>query len=145
VEPCGSEPGRAVARILVIEDDENVRTVVCRALQRVGHVVFVGIDGRDGLDQFVHHQLDLVITDLVMPVQEGIETIQRIKQLEPDLPIIAMSGVMREGEFSILDDALLMGANLALQKPFDVTALIATVDRALAMRGTQDEQVEGSA
>jgi DNA-binding response OmpR family regulator len=137
-----------MARILVIEDDESVRAVVCRALERVGHTTFEGVDGGDGFDTAIRNRIDLVITDLVMPNQEGIETIQRLKRLDPRIPIIAMSGVGREGEFSILDDALLIGADYALEKPFDVTTLLAAVDRMLGPRGgalRPDADLEGSA
>ena len=120
-----------MAKVLVIEDNADVRSVICRALQRVGHTVLEGADGQEGFDQVLRHRLDLVITDILMPGQEGIETIQQIKRLEPELPIIAISGVIREGAFSVLDDALLMGADLALEKPFDALALIAAVERTL--------------
>ena len=120
-----------MARVLVIEDEDNLRGLIRRALERVGHEVHEAPNGRDGFNQVVHRKLDVVITDLLMPEEEGIETIQRIKLIEPDLPIIAMSGVMREGEFSVLDDALLMGADLALEKPFDVAALIRAVQQVL--------------
>jgi CheY-like chemotaxis protein len=137
-----------MARILVIEDDDSVRAVVRRALERVGHTVHEGVDGGDGFDHVIRHRVDLVITDLVMPNQEGIETIQRLKQLDPRIPIIAMSGVAREGEFSILDDAVLMGADFALAKPFDVIDLIAAVERILGRRGGslgRNDSMEGSA
>lgn len=128
-----------MARILVIEDDESVRAVIRRALERTGHTVYEGIDGADGFDYFIRHRLDLVITDLVMPNQEGIETIQRLKQLDSGIPIIAMSGYGREGEFSIMDDAVLMGADIALEKPFDVTDLIAAVERLTSKELRTDE------
>ena len=133
-----------MARILVIEDDSSVRGVVRRALERVGHTVFEGVDGGDGFDQVVRNRVDVVVTDLVMPNQEGIETIQRLKRLDPRIPIIAMSGVASEGEFSILDDALLIGADAALEKPFDIADLIGAVDRLLARRGDADS-MKGSA
>lgn len=135
-----------MARILVIEDDDSVRAVVCRALQRVGHTVYEGVDGGDGFDHAIRHKMDLVITDLVMPNQEGIETIQRLKRLDPDIPIVAMSGVARDGDFSILDDALMIGADYALEKPFDVVTLIDVVDRMLGRRrGGLGGHMEGSA
>jgi CheY-like chemotaxis protein len=128
-----------MARVLVIEDDDNLRSVLCRALERVGHTVLEGVDGQDGFDQVVHRKVDLVITDLVMPNQEGIETIQRLRQLEPELPIIAMSGMIEDGEFSILDDAVLMGADLALAKPFDAMALIRAVETVLEARRNKED------
>jgi CheY-like chemotaxis protein len=120
-----------MAKVLVIEDNDGVRSLICRALQRVGHICVEAKDGREGFDLVVRHKLDLVITDLLMPKQEGIETIEQIKELEPDLPIIAISGVVRDGEFSVLDDAMLMGADAALEKPFDATSLVEVVERLL--------------
>ena len=138
-----------MARVLVIEDDGNLRSVIRRSLERVGHKVFEAIDGRDGIEKVVRNKLDLVITDLLMPEQEGIETIQSIKRMHPELPIIAMSGALREGEFSILEDATLMGADLALEKPFDVTGLLDAVERALSAKRPPElgrpDDVEGSA
>ena len=138
-----------MAKVLVIEDDQAVRSVICRALQRVGHTVLEGFDGRDGFDQVLRNKVDLVITDILMPNQEGIETIQQIKSLEPDLPIIAMSGVRREGPFSVLDDALMIGADFALEKPFDVSTLLDAVERLLTERGQAriegPDAVEGTA
>jgi CheY-like chemotaxis protein len=137
-----------MAKVLVIEDDDGVRSVISRALQRVGHTVLEATDGREGFDQVLRQKVDVVVTDILMPHQEGIETIQQIRRLEPDLPIIAISGVMREGAFSVLDDAILMGADLALEKPFDAMALIAAVERMLQQKaGGSDapESLEGSA
>jgi CheY-like chemotaxis protein len=138
-----------MAKVLVIEDDSSVRSVICRALQRVGHTVLEAVDGRDGFDQVLRHKLDVVVTDILMPRQEGIETIQQIKRLEPELPIIAISGVMREGAFSVLDDAVLIGADLALEKPFDAMALIEAVERVLRLKSGSGidtpETLEGSA
>jgi CheY-like chemotaxis protein len=136
-----------MAKVLVIEDDQAVRSVIARALQRLGHTVLEGTDGRDGFDQFLRTRVDLVITDILMPNQEGIETIEQIKELEPDLPIIAMSGVRREGPFSVLDDALLIGADAALEKPFDVAVLVRHVEELLARRSGAERKgpLEGSA
>ena len=134
-----------MAKVLVIEDDQAIRSVISRALQRHGHTVLEGLDGRDGFDQVLRSKVDLVITDILMPNQEGIETIQQLKSLEPDLPIIAMSGVRREGPFSVLDDALMIGADLALEKPFDVPTLIDAVERLLRARERRDSFEEPDA
>ena len=124
-----------MARILVIEDDDALRSVLRWALQRVGHVVFEAGDGRLGVEQVVRQELDLVITDILMPEQEGIETIQQIRRVRPTIPVIAMSGVASEGEFSVLQDELLMGASMTLAKPFDLSALVDAVDRLLKEPG----------
>ena len=113
-------------RILVIEDDEGVRSTICRMLVRFGYEPIEAVNGLDGVDALRRTQVDLVLTDLVMPEQEGIETIRQIKELRPRLPIIAMTGWFG-GEFSTLADALARGADRGLEKPFRPDELLSLV------------------
>jgi len=118
-----------MAHILVIEDDESLRKALRRALRDLGHVVVVANDGREGVSRYREDHPDLVITDIVMPVQDGLEV---IRELAPGgVPIIAMSGAGCSGPTNVLDDAIRLGAFWALEKPFTVEALIAAVDEAL--------------
>ena len=82
--------------------------------------------GRDGIDALVHTRFALVITDIVMPEQDGIEPIQRIHELDATLPIIAVSGSGTE-DFSPLQDAKLMGADRIIGKPFHVEEMLSAV------------------
>ena len=124
-----------MARVLVIEDDEGMRGVIRRALELAGHTVYEGVDGADGFDSFLRQRLDLVITDLVMPNQDGIETIHRVKRLDAGMPVVAISG------FGGLQEAVEAGAH-ALEKPFDVRDLVGLVGQ--LTRQTSSER-EGSA
>ena len=122
-----SEEAQDMARILVIEDDEFVRLTVSQALEHAGHVVANAANGDMGLKIFGEFQPDLVITDLVMPEKEGIETIVELRKLEPDLKIIAMSGGGRTKDMIFLDVAQQLGAYRALPKPFSIEALNSAV------------------
>src|SRR5688572_4112726 len=108
------------ATVLVIEDDEAVRRTVSQILRSAGYQVEEAVDGRDGVDAIVHRRFDLVITDLLMPRQAGVAAIKMIRDLDAEVPIIAISGAADPGPGSPLDVAMRMGANIRLAKPFDV-------------------------
>lgn len=105
-------------KILLIEDDDDVRAVVREQLVHLGYEVEEAENGKVGLDCFIHSGADLVLTDLTMPVMEGLETIGRLRKLSPSLKIVAMSGggLVPAGEY--LRIARKMGATQALAKPF---------------------------
>jgi DNA-binding response OmpR family regulator len=116
-----------MAKILIIDDDPQVRKLVGRILTAQGHDVAVAEDGNDGLRRFRAEQPGLVISDLLMPEKEGIETILEIRRLSPAIPILAISG--DSGVF--LDIATKLGASRALPKPFRSAELIAAVNELL--------------
>jgi DNA-binding response OmpR family regulator len=119
-----------MAKVLVIEDDQPLRELLCLMLQSAGHETVEAPDGTHGFARFAGERPDLVITDLVMPEREGIETIQQIRELDETLPIIAISG-MWGGEFEPLADAKLLGASVALQKPIARRTLLEEVSKLL--------------
>ena len=125
-----------MARILVIDDEDDVRYTVSRMLSRYGHEVTVACDGAEGIEKQRETPFDIVITDLVMPEKEGIETIREIHADFPDLPIIAMSGGGRKGTSSYLDVAGFMGAAAILPKPFIEADLIAALDKATSAKSS---------
>jgi len=112
-----------MARILLVEDDEALRRMLQRALERAGHRVFVARDGLEAEQVFDLQKVDLVVTDLIMPQQEGLETILHIRKQAPVLPIIAMSGGGRGHAGDYLRLALHLGANRTLEKPFPIQEL----------------------
>ena len=121
-----------MARILVIDDDAEMRTVLRQTLNSAGHEVILAADGKQGLAECGVKAIDLVITDLVMPNQEGMETIMQLRRDFAKISIIAMSGVsdMR----NLLWIAERLGAAKAIQKPFKPAEFLAAVTEVLEVR-----------
>ena len=107
-----------MTRILVIDDEQAFRQMVRQMLEHAGYEVLEATDGKDGLNVYQAEQPDLVITDLIMPEQEGIETIIGLRRQNPDVPIIAMSGGGRITATDFLGIARKFGARHILAKPF---------------------------
>jgi CheY-like chemotaxis protein len=120
-----------MAKILVIDDDAIVRETIAQVLEARGHRVLSAEDGRRGVAAFRAQQPDLVITDIIMPEQEGIETITEIRGLAPTVKIIAISGGGRIGNADFLKIARHIGAADVIAKPFDPDDLVRRVDRCL--------------
>jgi DNA-binding NtrC family response regulator len=118
-----------MAHILVIDDDAAVRSLTSDALRRVGHHVSEAGDGKEGLSKFRTDGADLVITDLVMPTNEGIETIMELRRDFPEAKIIAMSGALHSKDYLQLAGRL--GALRTLDKPFTTDRLLSVVATAL--------------
>jgi DNA-binding response OmpR family regulator len=112
-----------MATLLLIEDNDSLRSVLRRGLLRYGYVVEEARNGLEGMEIFWRTQIDLVITDLHMDKKEGIETIASIRDVSESIPIIAISG----GAEMSLEDAVLMGANMRFIKPFSIDDLVAAV------------------
>lgn len=117
-----------MAQILVIEDDTEVRGLLCSLLRRAGHEVTEAEDGQQGIHSYRNLKTDLIITDLFMPVKEGLETIVDLRKEFPGLKIIAISGGSREGSRNYLKVAQLCGAARIFNKPFDNADLLAAID-----------------
>jgi CheY-like chemotaxis protein len=121
-----------MARILLIEDDEAVRTLLRQTLTQSGHTVVEASTGREGLELFRRApHTDLVITDILMPEQEGLEVVMALRDTHPPVKIIAISGAGPHGGGDYLAVARAMGASKVLQKPFSIATLIATIDELL--------------
>lgn len=118
-------------RILVIDDEELVRLLVQEALESEGYEVSSAANGVEGLKQHARLPFDLIITDIVMPDKDGLETIMEIRQCSPDTPIIAMSGGgnwLAPGK--CLDLSKKLGAYKALRKPVTPETLLQVVEEA---------------
>ena len=110
--------------ILILDDEEGIRDLFRETLEGAGYQTIVSASGKDALRQLKLHPIDLLITDLVMPGQEGIETIVVVRKDYPRLKILAISGF---GGGSHLKAAQMLGANETLPKPVDITQLRNTV------------------
>ncbi len=116
-----------MARILVVDDDEQVRTTLRQTLEREGYDVVDAHDGNAGMKRFWKEGADLVITDIIMAEKEGLETIMVLSRDFPEVKIIAISGGGRVGPDEYLSMAKKFGAHLTLTKPFDREALLSAV------------------
>ncbi len=114
-------------KILLIEDNDDFREMLSLMLERAGYQVVQAVDGADGLHILESDAFDLIITDIIMPEKEGLETILEIKQKKPDSKIIAISGGGRSSAGSYLKTAEYFGALKAFQKPFNKNEFIEAV------------------
>jgi CheY-like chemotaxis protein len=120
-----------VKKILVIEDNAIVRNTMSRILEAAGYTVVIANDGLQGVASFRKENPDLIISDIIMPEQEGIGTIRQILGEKPSAKIIAISGGGRIGNTDFLQIARKMGARDALAKPFDPDDLLARISTCL--------------
>ncbi len=120
-----------MALILVIDDAAVMRELVRRILVRAEHTVIEAQDGEIGVSVFREKRPALVVTDLLMPNKEGIETIQEIRRISANTPIIAMSGSTATNGNLYLGAAKKLGADAVLAKPFKPDELLRVIDRLL--------------
>jgi DNA-binding response OmpR family regulator len=121
-----------VANILLVDDEEQLRSMLRLVLEEAGHVVQEASDGQKALESFKNQQPDVVVTDLVMPNKEGIETIMELRRIRRDVKIIAMSGGGRNNANDYLSLAKRFGACITLTKPFANKEMLDAVTAALA-------------
>lgn len=121
-----------MANVLVIDDDQTVREMLREFLKAEGHQPTLAGDGNQGLAALRAGRFELVVTDLVMPNREGLETIQEIRRLQPDLKILAVSGGGPDCGLTYLRIAKSMGATVTLAKPFTFDAFKQAVEEVFA-------------
>ena len=120
-----------MARILVIDDEELARFTVANILESAGHEVVEAPNGEVGLELQNAHSFDLVVTDIIMPKKEGVETVIELRRDHPDLKIIAISGGGRTRNLDFLQLAKEFGADKILAKPFSEEELMESVNACL--------------
>jgi DNA-binding response OmpR family regulator len=120
-----------VLRVLIIEDDQVFRQTLRMALEEAGHEVVEAGNGREGLRIGASKTFDLIITDILMPDVEGLETIREFRKLIPTAKILAISGGGRNTPDSYLSIAKKLGADLTLSKPFGKSELLVAIDTLL--------------
>ena len=121
-----------MSRILIIDDDASLRSILRSVLEKSGHTVFEASGGREGLVLWRRQQTDVVITDLYMPETDGIEVIHELRKCCSPPKIICMSGGGKSEVFGWGKVALSLGANSVLHKPFDRPSFLAAIAAALA-------------
>lgn len=133
------------AAILVIDDDELFAGAIGEMLEDAGYGVTLARDGHVGVAMFRQNQPGLVVCDIIMPNQEGIETITELRDESPDVPIIAVSGGSLKGLGSYLSSAKSLGASLCLEKPFSQQLLLDSVRELLSQRHSPRRPSEAKA
>lgn len=130
MSPAKTRDLEAGPTVLVIDDDEAVRSSLEMLLEAYDYEVVLARDGRQGVTAFRASAPDIVLVDLMMPVQDGIETIVQIRREWPDAYIVAMSGGARIGSWDGLAAARELGADHAIEKPFEADDLLAILREA---------------
>lgn len=116
-----------MARVLVVDDEELVRKLLNKVLRRAGYEVVLATNGKEGVQRYADQPADAVIMDLIMPEQEGMETIVALRRMAPDVKIIAITGGGCVGAQDYLRVAQNLGASRCLPKPIDLDDLRQTV------------------
>ena len=122
-------------RILVIDDEASMRTLLASMLGREGFEVDTAEDGDAGVEAFRRQRHDLVVTDILMPKKGGLVAIREILDLDPEMKIIAMSGGGSTGKLNFLSTARTFPGVKTLQKPFRQSELMAAVRSVLGASG----------
>ncbi len=115
-------------KILIVDDDEIIVELLTVVLEDAGYATVSAFDGAEVMSKIREHRPDLLLIDLVMPKQEGIETIRQVRKANEDLPIIAMSSFNQH----YLDMVQGLGANRSVTKPFDMPKLLGQIEELLA-------------
>lgn len=111
-------------RILIIDDEATVRRVLRKSIEMLGdYETREADDGRRGIELCAEWRPDVILTDIFMPEQDGLETIRAFRKILPGTPVIAMSGGGNMGDLDVLRTARAMGAVTILAKPFDMSTL----------------------
>ncbi|MEX2156895.1 MAG: response regulator [Gemmatimonadales bacterium] len=123
-----------MTRVIVIDDQDAIRRLIRRALESKGYAVLEASDGGAGLKLLAQEAVELVITDIFMPGQDGIETLRQIRKEFPQVKVIVISGGDSTGTLDMRRDAEFLGAVRSLAKPFTTTELVGLVEEVLGPR-----------
>jgi YesN/AraC family two-component response regulator len=114
-------------KLLIIDDEPHILLMLKKMLERSGYEVDLAANGVEGINLFRKSNADLVITDIIMPEKEGLETIREMRRIKPDLKIIAMSGGGKVSADNYLEIARIFGASKIIEKPFTQKEIISAV------------------
>ncbi len=124
------------ARILVVEDDAEMRLFLREELVRVGYAVVLAADGFEALEELARTAVDVVVTDLMMPGMRGNELLARVRSLEPEIPVVVVTAF---GSIESAVETMKAGAYHYVAKPFRIEQLVATLESALRERRLNDQ------
>jgi CheY-like chemotaxis protein len=118
--------------ILIVEDENDLREMIKTSLIRRKYAVLEAVNGKEAIMHFKPTLTDLVVTDLIMPDEDGLKVIIKLKELKPSIKIIAISGGGKVGPGSYLNLAKALGANAIFSKPFSINDLLMKIDELLS-------------
>ncbi len=121
-----------MTRVLVIDDYDHFRIVLKMMLEDAGYSVQSASNGKIGLRQFSESPVDVVVTDIVMPEKEGLETIIELRRISRDVKIIALSGGGTVGPATYLETAKTLGADRVFKKPVAQDDLLGAIAELVA-------------
>jgi DNA-binding response OmpR family regulator len=130
-----------MAKILVLDDEPSILLMIKKMLEREGHEVDLALNGLAGMELFEKNRPDLVVTDIIMPEKEGLETILELRKKYPELKIIAISGGGRIGPQGYLPSAKYLGADMVFQKPLVQKEFVQAVTTLLGRKGSFPRQL----
>lgn len=122
--------------ILIVEDEKELREMLKMSLLRHKYTVLEAVDGKDAITHFKPSITDLVITDLIMPDEDGLKVIMKLREIKPAIKIIAISGGGKAGPGSYLNLAKALGADAIYSKPFSINDLISRIEELLTVEQT---------
>ena len=116
-----------MTRVLIIDDEAQIRDMLSQLLNREGYETVEACDGREGVQCFQAASMDVIILDMLLPEQNGPEVIRELREVDPAVPIIAISGYDHTGPSDFFSVAETCGAQRMLQKPFHLQELLKAV------------------
>lgn len=125
-------------RILVIDDEPTALDVISKILQHAGYEVVLAKNGQEGIELFREQPCDLVVTDMVMPVKDGLQTILDLRVEAPELPVVAISGGGNISKERYLAVAGYLDRVITVGKPFTVEVLTGAVRQLLNDKDTDE-------
>jgi CheY-like chemotaxis protein len=120
-----------MAGVLIVEDDKELREMLKMSLLRSGFTVLEAGNGKEAITHFKPSLTDLVVTDLIMPEEDGLKVVIKLRELKPSIKIIAISGGGKVGPGSYLNLAKALGADAIYSKPFSINDLTAKIEQLL--------------
>jgi len=134
------ENGKVIdMQLLYVEDDDNIRKVYERYLKRKVKSLIVAVNGEDGLDMYLKHKPDLIVTDIKMPIMNGLEMSRKIRKIDNTIPIIVTTA---HTETEFFQEAITIGVNTFLLKPVDMIELQNKINEACVTVSLKIEKEE---
>jgi YesN/AraC family two-component response regulator len=126
-------PRSIEGRILIVDDEKLILELLTEFLESKGHEVVTALNGQEGLEKFKSYAPDMILTDLKMPKLTGIQLLKAVKETNPKVPVVLISGY---GEIETVVEALKEGAENFLAKPLNMKVLAKVVEKSLSLKAT---------